>query len=440
MAATVPSPAFFDGVDEASRPVMEAARQRIEQFRKGDLKPFFVDQQGRPITADMRVQLVSHAFAFGANFSGVTQPNEPLNKKVLEAVDELFNTVVVTGYWTQVEAQRGQRNWKEADARLQWAQAHGKKVRFHCIIYAFPKWVATLDTQQAWWDAFEQRIKAVGERYGKTIKEYDVINEMVTERGVGKGKAVVDSFKNYPDVCLPATDKRLLEITRRYLPDAKLVVLEARIAVPENPEFQAIYAYYKALEAIGASYDYVGHQAHFYQGGTMPIAVGHPKAGPGAFTMSKIDAGLEMLASLGKPVVITEFNPPSRDGNINQGAGQSGLTEEELAAWSVNYYTLVFSKPYTLGLSRWFVLDQARGMDAGVLTEEGEKKPAYYALKKLLKETWHTEWRGSVTNGQASFRGFYGTYEVSAPGYAPVRFDCASAGETAPRVVLLPAK
>ncbi len=436
VAAPAPTPAFFDGVDEASRPVMAAARQRIEEVRMGDLAPTFVDDQGRSINAPARVRLVSHAFAFGAHFGGVSQPDRPLNQAVLDVVDELCNCVVVTGYWKAVEPRRGQLNWKESDALLQWAQDHGKSVRFHCIIYSFPEWVKTLDSQEAWWEVFEARIKSVGERFGKTIQEYDVINEMVTERGVGRGKAAVDSYRNYPDVCKPETDKRLLELARKYLPEAKLVVLEARIAVPNSPEFKAIYAYYQQLLAINAPFDYVGHQGHFYQGGTTPISVGHPRAGPGAFTMKQLDAGLDMLASLGKPVVITEFNPPSRDGNTAKGRAQSGLTPDELAAWTVNYFTLVYSKPYTLGLSRWFVADGARGMDAGLLTEDGQKKPVYFALKKLLKETWHTDWRGSIKDGAAAFRGFYGTYETTVDGYAPTRFSCAAAAERSPRVVL----
>lgn len=39
---------FFDGVDDASRPVMDRARQQIEQIRKGDFEVALVDASGSP--------------------------------------------------------------------------------------------------------------------------------------------------------------------------------------------------------------------------------------------------------------------------------------------------------------------------------------------------------------------------------------------------------
>ena len=90
---------FFDGVDEASKPVMDAARKSIEEVRKGDLTITLTNKQGKPITGTVRARLVRHAFAFGASVGGFAKGNQPtpLAIKVQEAVDELFNTVVVTG-------------------------------------------------------------------------------------------------------------------------------------------------------------------------------------------------------------------------------------------------------------------------------------------------------------------------------------------------------
>ena len=130
----------------------------------------------------------------------------------------------------------------------------------------------------------------------------------------------------------------------------------------------------------------------------------------------------------GKPIHITEFSPPSRD-NRKKGP-QPSLTDDEIAAWQVNYYTLAFSKPYIHEITRWFVIDElgGKGMDAGLITKDGKLKPAYYALKRLLKETWSTEWRGTAANGVVSFRGFYGDYEIEVPGYRKATVAARSAG------------
>jgi hypothetical protein len=50
----------------------------------------------------------------------------------------------------------------------------------------------------------------------------------------------------------------------------------------------------------------------------------------------------------------------------------------------------------------------------GLLRFDLSPKPAYFKIKELLSERWHTE-AELVTdeNGYASFRGFYGDYAVN---------------------------
>ena len=53
------------------------------------------------------------------------------------------------------------------------------------------------------------------------------------------------------------------------------------------------------------------------------------------------------------------------------------------------------------------------GAPAGLLRKDMSPKPAYNVLKKLTQEDWRTE--TSLTtdaNGKATFRGFYGEYEL----------------------------
>ena len=85
----------------------------------------------------------------------------------------------------------------------------------------------------------------------------------------------------------------------------------------------------------------------------------------------------------------------------------------------------MFSKPYVKGLSRWFTIDNlgGRGMDAGVVREDGGLKPNYFALKRLIKEEWHTSWEGKLKSGRAGFEGFYGTYRVRVNGFTPATVE-----------------
>jgi hypothetical protein len=49
----------------------------------------------------------------------------------------------------------------------------------------------------------------------------------------------------------------------------------------------------------------------------------------------------------------------------------------------------------------------------GLLRFDLSPKPAYFKIKELIKERWHTECE-LVTdeNGNSEFRGFYGDYDV----------------------------
>ncbi|MCX7012678.1 MAG: endo-1,4-beta-xylanase [Candidatus Sumerlaeota bacterium] len=427
-ASAAPASDFFDGVDEASKPVMEAARQRIESIRKGDFAVAVTDEQGRPVSGQARVRLVRHAFSFGACMLGIQRlpPENPARQAALDVIDELFNKVTVCNYWKQAQKELGgETDWTVSDNDLRWAQEHGKTPRLHAIIYAFPQWFRTITAEQEWWEVFEARIRAVAQHYGKTIHEYDVINEMVSAEFWAEVRKEVESYQRFPLLWKPENGARIMRLARQWLPDATLVVLEANISTLNSPHFQKVVSYDRKLAEQGAPFDYCGYQAHFYAAG-QPFQQGHPEAGPGAFTMKKLGEGLDLLASVGKPVAITEFSPPSRS-NKSKNPNQPRLSDEEVAAWTVNYYTLAFSHPSVQGITRWFVIDNlgGRGMDAGLVTELGEKKPAYYALKKLLTETWSTAWQGALADGQASFRGFYGAYEVAVDGYEPARFDCA---------------
>ncbi len=418
----------FDGVDEASKPVMEEARRRIEKIRKGTFTITFVDEDGAPVHASAQIRLVRHQFQFGANLSPVLRlpKNHPARKVALDVIDELFPLVRVGHFWSVEEPERGgPLNWAPTDEEVKWALSHNKQMRYHCVIYnmyyAVPKWYKQVKSEDEWWSLIEKRIKDVADKYGKIIHEYDVINEMIMNL---KWADKHNPF--FPTLSDPKNAVRIFKIADKYLPDAKLVMLETHLCTLANPHYKTVYNYYKQVIEKGAPVDVVGFQGHFYGGGKMPISKGHPQAGEGAFTMKVISDCLDHLATLGKPIHITEYNPPSR---MKKRKGpQSYLTDEEIAAWTVNYYTLIFSKPYIHQLTRWFVVDGCGGnaIDGGLVTIKGEKKPNYYALKKLLKDTWNTKWRGTLNDGKVKLRAFFGEYEAKVSGYRRVKFKLYS--------------
>lgn len=112
---------------------------------------------------------------------------------------------------------------------------------------------------------------------------------------------------------------------------------------------------------------------------------GYPSYGTETFTMNAINKGFELLGSIGKPVVITEFNGPSRN-NTHSPENRDKiwtLSDEENSAWQINFYKFMLSKPHIIELIRWYTVDDLGGrrMDAGILFKDGRKYQIYYDLK-----------------------------------------------------------
>ncbi|NLR93951.1 endo-1,4-beta-xylanase [Flammeovirga agarivorans] len=407
---------FFDGTDKKTNQLMSDAQKQIEEVRKGNFTLNIDGVDNKKVT----IELVKHDFTFGTDLYGLEKMDnsDPIKKAALTAIDDVFNTVIVCDYWSRTQKKQNQpMNWKMTDYHMKLAKKHNKDYRYHALFFSYPKWFSTYSEEELW-GFIEQRIKDVIDKYGNDIPEIDVINEFINwQYWENNPHAKYLKTTNFPDFADPKNGARVLKLTRKYMPNTKLVVLETNLWSTSNPVYQEIYDYHKSLIEEGVDYDYIGYQGHYYALKNKPFQKGTKEFGPRTFMMDDINAGIEKMASLGKRIVITEFNPPSRSSR-SKNPNQVGLTEKEVAAWEKNFYTLMFSKPYIDGISRWFTIDNVggKGMDAGVIDEKGKFKPNYYALKKLIKEEWHTSWSGKVSDSSVKFNGFYGTYKVSIEG------------------------
>lgn len=422
--AQSPEKPFFDGaVDSASRVTMSRTDTAIEKYRKGDFTLVLTDKKGRPVNGSVEVELARHAFNFGVSMYGVSAlPEGPLKEKALQAVRDVFNMVTVCEYW---RAPSNKRNTDRPEEDLAFAKANNIRPRFHAIAYNNPRWImGSNPTEEECWKMLEDRVRSVAERHAGRFEEFDVINEFVSGHHWGNHLDFYEAVPQFPQFRDPEVAKRMMAMTRRYLPDAKLVVLEAQVPSVKSPYFVETVDFWKSLVAIGGDFDYVGSQAHFYGGGC-DYREGTKRFPDGrdAFTMAEVEKGLDLLGSIGKPVVITEFNGPSRNSNSSpkERARIWSLSDEENAAWQINFYRLAFSKPYIREVTRWFLVDElgGKGMDTGLLTVDGRKHAVYDALRRLIHEEWHTKTGGDVRNGEFAFRGFYGDYTVRVKGYKP---------------------
>lgn len=130
-------------------------------------------------------------------------------------------------------------------------------------------------------------------------------------------------------------------------------------------------------------------------------------------------------------LVIGDRPVMARVGRGPGGAGAAGAMD-----W-VQVATICFSKPVLKGVAWEGIVETREGAGDGLIRRDGEKTPAYEALRGLLKATWRTEWRGRIEGGKIAFRGFYGTYAVEADGYHGTTFSCNSAAEREATAVMV---
>jgi len=421
-------PQFFDGAtDPASKEVMLQAEADIEKYRKGDFTVELVDQSGNKIQGEATLDLIRHQFNFGCSMFRMSRlpDDDPMKKTGLQTLLDLFNQVVVVDHWYNPY---GEIADKKPVEDIAWATAHNMRMRYHAILYQEPmEAIGKHLTTEQFWQLFDERFQYAARVTGGKAQIYDVINEVLSRKRWYRNdpKSFYRLEPTYPDLSQPDLIVRAFALARKYLPSAKLTALEHGIPNPGDKNYTDIIAMWKAALDAGADIDYIGTQCHFFDDG-QPFKPWERKKQKNFFTMAEISKGLDLQKALNKPIEVTEFTGPTR--NRLQSAEKNQkiwtMTEAENSAWQINFYKLVFSKPYIIGLARWNLIDSycGRADDGGILTQTGGKHQIYHDLRKLIKEDWHTRVTQPANKDGAdaiTFRGFYGDYQVRVDGYAP---------------------
>ncbi len=106
--------------------------------------------------------------------------------------------------------------------------------------------------------------------------------------------------------------------------------------------------------------------------------------------------------------------------------------EERQAREVVSHYKTLMAHPLVEGITWWDLSDGGwLNAPAGLLRKDHTPKPAYEELLKLIKGEWWLAPTKMTTdaNGQISFTGFLGEYEVSLD-QQRVTFAVQDKGET----------
>ena len=136
---------------------------------------------------------------------------------------------------------------------------------------------------------------------------------------------------------------------------------------------------------------------------------------------------MDLYASLQKPLQITEVTVPAYSRETEDEELQAEIIEKLYSVWfshpgveQIVYWNLVDGyahlwdpDPAKIAASQGDMTLGENYYYGGLLRFDLSPKPAYFKIKELLRERWHTK-AEAVTdeNGCAAFRGFYGDYEI----------------------------
>lgn len=420
---------ILDLFDEQNDYVEEKVSHGIETYRKGDGKVRIVDKNGKPVVgAKIKFSQKSHEFRFGANIFMLEELETPEKNDIYKkCFADVFNMATLPFYWDALEPERGKPRYAKdspkvyrrpaPDLCLEFCEKHGIEPREHALAYDmfFPKWLydAEIDEVKA---ELERRYSEIAERYADKIPTIEVTNEMKHARGKTK-------FYDDPDFV-----EWCFRLAEKYFPNNQLGINESRrFAWCDNCRTSdSYYAYTEAAMLKGARIDAIGMQYHLFNKLEEEYEKSRQMLNP-----RLLYAHMDMYSRLGKPLQITEITIPSYSWNPEDEELQAEMLEKLYSVW--------FSHPNVEQIIYWNLVDgyahlwdpdpdkiRASQGDmslgenyyyGGLLRFDMSPKPAYFKLKELLQEKWHTEAKAVTdADGYTAFRGFYGTYDVEING------------------------
>jgi len=284
--------------------------------------------------------------------------------------------------WAEVHPEPGVYDFSGADAVVAFAQANGQEVRGHTLLWHSqnPQWVidgsATWTCQEAR-DVLEDHITTVVGRYAGEIYQWDVANEIFQDDWDTGGVRLRTEANPFLKACA-ADPVALIGDAFRWAHEADpeaVLFLNDYNAEGINNKTNAYYALAQELLADGVPLGGFGAQGH------LSLMYGFDES---------IQANFERFAALGLQVAITEAD-------VRMPLGDDGEpTAEQIALQAERYDKMLqacINVPACTSFTVWG-FDDGRSWVPGVfdegyatiMTEEFEKKPAYYALLESLTD------------------------------------------------------
>ncbi|WP_347877728.1 endo-1,4-beta-xylanase [Salinibacterium sp. ZJ77] len=257
------------------------------------------------------------------------------------------------------------------------------------------------------------------------IGAWDVVNEAV----------IMPVFENEPDgvpnaITKLARAKGRIPLIRDAFEAARASDPSARLLINDFDLSTAYECLIEGLLEAGVPIDAIGLQTHMHQGYW------------GEETMLTM---VDRFARYGLPLHLTENTllsgelMPSHIVDLNDYQPTSWPSTEDGEARQadeiVRHYRSLVEHPSVQAITYWGIADRGAwlGAPAGLLRPDGSRKPAFEALRELVRGEWWLPPTRARTDadGRLTVSGFLGDYRVSAAG-ASAAFAIERAGSDEP--------
>lgn len=390
----------------------------IEKYRKGNFTLKMPESKG----ATVLVRQTKHSFIFGSTAfmlgSFENPEKEPIYK---EAFANIFNQAVVPFYWSDFEPQEGHLRMRKdsefiyrrpaPDTCLEFCDEYGIEPKGHCLTWQgfVPDWLAKYspDERKA---ILERRFKEIADEYSDKIPSFDIVNESASNYRIG-AKFMFEDYDEYG-----------FKLGEKYFPNNIKILNETNEAIWRDYRTEGKYmAFNMQLQDFirkGLPFDEIGLQYHIF---STTEEMENDFVCDTYLDAEGMVEVLDIFDSYGYPMHISEITVP--------GSGQKAENEEVQAYLVEKLYKTWFATRNMKSIVWWNLVDGYAAY-APIGSNEGEnrcggglmrfdmsKKPAYEVLDNLINHEWNTSFETKVSDdGEVSFRGFYGDYEVTVDG------------------------
>ncbi|MCL1794646.1 MAG: endo-1,4-beta-xylanase [Oscillospiraceae bacterium] len=377
--------------------ILKNSAEKIDLFRKKDIAVKAV-KDGKPVCgAKVSVKMKNHQFLFGANcFMAGQYKNDFENQTYTKLFSELLNYGTLPFYWGSYEPKRGETEHKKLLEMAKWCKENNIKPKGHPLVWhtVCPKWLADEDDVGK---LLQNRIKDIMLLFENEVGWWDVLNEITVvgqfDNPIAKW-AMKSDKKDIVKFCVDA----VLDVN----PRANLVLNDFNVS---PPDFEMLL---EAIQKEGVGIKAIGIQSHM-----------HSKT----WTLEETANILDRYKKYRLPLHFTELSVLSgkslKEVNFHVSDDNEWITADEdyiaQAEYVKDFYTLLFSSPEVEAITWWDFPDgNWLRAPSGLVTQDLKAKPAYDALKKLIREKWWTNANGATDEtGTYKCRAFCGTYEIS---------------------------